>query len=243
MDEIGHLQASFNKMAEDINNLLDKNAEENKQLRLMELNMIEYQINPHFLYNSLDSINWMAHKAGNEDIEEMVTALARFFRVGLSKGKEFYKIGDELEHVRQYLLINKIRFKDCFDFSVEAGPEVLEYSTIKIILQPIVENAIKYGIDKSGTNGFIRVNVKLEENSVLFEVSDNGAGIPGERLNAIQKVLTKHTQIVDSSLNGFGLLNVNQRIWMQFGEGYGIIIDSVVGIGTIVHIRIPLLQG
>ncbi len=242
MDEIGHLQSSFNTMAEDIRNLLRKLSEENKQRRVMELSIIEYQINPHFLYNSLDSINWMAQKAGNEDIEEMATALARFFRLGLSKGKEFYSIKDELEHARQYLLINKIRFKDSFRFEMEAQPEVVDYSTIKIILQPIVENAIKYGIDKSGTSGFIRVSVRREEASVLFEVKDNGSGIPKNRLVSIQNLLAKRTQIDENPGNGFGLFNVNQRIWLHFGDGYGITLESDAETGTTVRIRIPLLQ-
>lgn len=242
MDEIGHLQASFNTMADDINNLLEKNAAEHKQRRLLELNMIEYQINPHFLYNALDSISWMAQKAGNEDIEEMVSALAKFLRVGLNKGKELYKIQDELEHVRQYLLINKIRFKDSFRFEIQAEPEVLKYSTIKIILQPIVENAIKYGIDKNGTAGYIIIAAKKEEDAVLFTVSDNGAGMQEDRLEAIQRVLAKHTPIDEDSSNGFGLFNVSQRVWLHFGDGYGVTIASKAGSGTTVCIRIPLLQ-
>jgi two-component system sensor histidine kinase YesM len=242
LDEIGHLQLSFNKMAKDINSLLVKTEEKNKQLGLAELNMIKYQINPHFLYNSLDSINWMAQSAGNEDIEEMVTALARFFRIGLSKGKEFYKIGDELEHARQYLLINKIRFKDSFTFEVESEQDVLEYSTIRILLQPIVENAVKYGINKMDQTGHIQVTAVKADNAIIMKVSDNGAGIPYERLEIIRNVLSRRTQIDNVSTDGFGLFNVNQRIWMQFGEGYGIEIDSIKGKGTDVSIKIPLLD-
>ncbi|MGE5598287.1 MAG: sensor histidine kinase, partial [Bacteroidota bacterium] len=241
MDEIGHLQASFNTMADEITNLLEKNAIEHKQRRLLELNMIEYQINPHFLYNVLDSINWMAQKAGNEDIEEMVSALAKFLRVGLSKGKELYKIRDELEHVRQYLLINKIRFKNSFCFEILAEPEVLDYSTIKIILQPIVENAIKYGITKTGTAGLITVTAEKEADAILFTVRDNGPGIPQDRLQAIQHVLAQHAPIDEDSSNGFGLFNVSQRVWLHFGEGYGVTIDSRAGSGTTVSIRIPQL--
>lgn len=240
-DEIGHLQASFNTMAEDINGLMEKNADEHRQRRLTELNLMEYQINPHFLYNSLDSINWMAQKAGNEDIEEMVTALAKFFRVGLSRGRELYRIRDELEHAGQYLLINKIRFKDCFSYSIESDPEILDCLTMKILLQPIIENAIKYGIDKNGTNGSIEVTAVKEEGAVALEVRDNGAGIPEERLQTIRNVLAKHTPIEEGSVSGFGLFNVNQRIRMQCGEGYGITLDSSQANGTTVRIRIPLV--
>jgi len=240
MDEIGRLQFSFNKMAEDINDLLCKNAEKNKQLRIMELNMIEYQINPHFLYNSLDTINWIAQKQGNKDIEEMAVALANFFRIGLSNGKEFIKIKDELEHVKQYLLINKIRFKDSFRFEVQAEQDILDCLTIKIILQPIVENAIKYAIDKNASDGCIRVIAKREKSDIIFEVTDNGPGIEKDRISAISNALEKHIQIDENSANGFGLFNVNKRIWMHYGDGYGITINSRIGIGTVVYIKIPL---
>lgn len=239
-DEIGHLQVSFNKMAEDINSLLDKITEEHKQRRLMELNILEYQINPHFLYNSLDSVNWMAKASGNKDIEDLVCALAKFLRVGLSKGKELYKVKDELEHVRQYLVINKIRFKDCFNYEIQADDDVLEYSTVKIILQPIVENAIKYSINKRRTDGFISVTAQKEEHTLMFQVSDNGPGIQKERLQAINNILADHTQMDTEPESGFGLYNVNQRIWLHFGDGYGITLESDAAYGTTVQVRLPL---
>lgn len=242
LDEIGLLQNSFNKMAEKINDQMGKIEEDNKQKRLMEINMLEYQINPHFLYNSLDFINWMAQKSGNEDISEMVVALARFFRVGLSKGKEYYTVKDELDHVRQYLLINKLRFKDCFRFEIEADPDILMYSTIKIILQPAVENAIKHGINKYKTDGLIRVSAKKVEEAIVFEVSDNGDGIGNEKLEFIQKMMVDHTQLDGDSGNGFGLYNVNMRIWMQFGDGYGVTIENADQAGTTVRIKIPAVS-
>ena len=242
LDEIGHLQMSYNKMADDINSLLAKVNDDNKQKTLLELNMLEYQINPHFLYNSLDSVNWLAKSAGNKEIEELVGALAKYLRVGLSKGKEIYKVKDELEHIQQYLLINKIRYRDCFQFEIRANGEVLDCPTIKILLQPIVENAIKYGIDKKKTNGFILVTAVKEEHAVLLQVSDNGPGIPNERLQAIRRILADHTQLDLDSDSGFGLYNVNQRIWLHYGEGYGIIVESDAGIGTTVSVKLPLLN-
>jgi two-component system sensor histidine kinase YesM len=241
-DEIGHLQVSFNKMADDINNLWARITEENKQRRILELDMLEYQINPHFLYNSLDSINWMARKAGNEDIGEMAMALSRFFRVGLSKGKEYYTVADELEHVRQYLLINKIRYKDCFTYDIQADPEVLSYTTIKIMLQPIVENAIKYGVDKSGTGGCIVVSVKKDGEKLCFTVADNGCGIPRDKLTDIQKALADKVLPDDDSENGFGLYHVNQRIWLHYGNGYGITLHCAQMEGLIVRVCIPLIR-
>lgn len=241
LDEIGHLQISFNKMADDINSLLSRITDEHKQRRLLELNILEYQINPHFLYNSFDSINMMAKVAGNKDIEDMVCALARYLRVGLSKGKEFYEVRHELEHVRQYLLINMIRFKDCFTFDIEADPDVLECMTIKIILQPLVENAIKYGINKKNSTGFIKISARIDGGAVLFEITDNGPGIPKERLATLRSLLNDHTLESDGD-NGFGLYNVNQRIWLHFGDGYGIEFDEQTQTGTTVRVKVPCIK-
>jgi two-component system sensor histidine kinase YesM len=243
MDEIGNLQTSFNKMADDITSLLSIINDEHKQRRLLEFNILEYQINPHFLYNSLDSINWMAKVSGNKDIEDIVCALAKYLRIGLSKGKEVFEVRNELEHVRQYLLINMIRFKDCFNFEINAEPDLLNCKTIKIILQPIVENAIKYGINKKNTNGYIKITARRDGESVLFEVTDNGPGIPLSKIQAIHNLLADHT-IDSESENGFGFYNVNQRIWLHYGDGYGITIDesSSLDMGTTVKIRIPLIK-
>lgn len=241
-DEIGRLQASFNKMADDINSLLIRITDEHKQRRMLELSMLEYQINPHFLYNSLDSIGWLAKAAGSRETEELVYALSGFLRIGLSKGRDSYKVRDELEHVRLYMLINKIRYKNCFQFEIQADESVLDCQTIRIILQPVVENAVKYGVDKGGTNGLIRVAASKAEDTVLFEVSDNGRGIPPERVRAIRSILADHTLLDAESESGFGLFNVNQRIWLHYGEGYGITIDSAEGEGTTVRVTIPTIR-
>jgi two-component system sensor histidine kinase YesM len=237
-DEIGKLQQSFNLMADDIKNLLQKIENENKQRRILELNILEYQINPHFLYNTLDSINWMAQKSGQKDISEMVTALARFFRIGLSKGKEFIKIRDELEHANSYLIISKIRFKECFEFKFDVSEEILEYKTVKLILQPVIENAIKHGIDKDGKDGLIEIKGKLDEGTVILSVTDNGKGIDEEHLKVLRKLLI-NTSRMDDYGGGIGLINVNQRIKLNFGSEYGLGIESKLGYGTTVYIRIP----
>lgn len=240
LDEIGLLQNSFNKMAERINEQMLKIEEDNRQKRRLEINMLEYQINPHFLYNSLDFINWMACKAGNKEISEMVVALARFFRVGLSNGREFYKVRDELDHAKQYLLINQLRLKDCFRFELQADPAIADYYTIKILLQPVVENAIKHGIDKNKKDGIIRISAFQMEGDIIFEVSDNGNGIGKDRLKAIQALLANHSQVYMDSGNGFGLYNVNMRLWMQYGEQYGVTLESSEESGTTVRIKIPV---
>lgn len=240
-DEIGKLQQSFNLMADDIRNLLNKIEDENKRRRILELNLLEYQINPHFLYNTLDSINWMAQKSGQNDISEMVTALARFFRVGLSKGKEFIKIQEELQHAESYLIINKIRFKDWFEYKFDVSREILQYKTIKLILQPIIENAIKHGMDKYQKNGLIEIKGSFVGDKVILTVSDNGRGIEENDLSTLQKLL-ENTSSVEDYGGGIGLINVNQRIKLNFGVEYGLTIDSKVGKGTTVSIKIPCLK-
>lgn len=237
-DEIGHLQKSFNSMAADIKGLLVKIDEENKLRRKTELKVLEYQINPHFLYNTLDSINWMAQKAGQSDIGAMITALARFFRLGLSKGKETYTIKDEIEHVHNYLIISKIRYKDCFEFSMDVDPSILEYKTTKIVLQPLVENAIKHGINKNNNKGLICITVRKEGDDITLEVTDNGKGMEKEQVDYLNQALAEMKE-VSSEERGFGLLNVYQRIKLNYGEDYGVTLDSRLGEGTTVKVTLP----
>lgn len=240
-DEIGKLEESFNHMAGDIKSLMVKIEDEHKRSRKLELNMIEYQINPHFLYNTLDSINWMAQKSGQKDIGEMVTNLARFFRIGLSKGQDFTKLADELEHARSYLNILKIRYRDCFTYEIQADPNILNHKTIKIILQPIIENAIKHGIRKDRTDGIIRISGRMETDCILLEVSDNGRGIEQDKLKSLQDVLER-AQEDDTIDIGFGLLNVNERIKLNFGMEYGLHIDSIMDEGTTVSVKLPIIE-
>lgn len=240
-DEIGQLQSSFNFMTEEIQNLLEKNEEEHKQRRMLELSVLEYQINPHFLYNTLDSINWMAQKSGQKEIGDMVTALARFFRTGLSKGKEFIKLKDELEHAYNYLLISKMRYKDCFSFQFDVQEEISECRTIKLILQPVLENSIKHGLDKRSESGKIEICGFIEDEKVLLTVTDNGKGIRREKLEEVKKMLQENHE-PECTENGIGLLNVNQRIKLNFGVEYGLDIDSEEGQWTKVTIRIPVLR-
>ncbi len=242
-DEIGRLQHSFNVMANEIRTLLDRIEEAHLQQRKLELNMLEYHINPHFLYNTLDSINWMAQKSGNTDISEIVTALARFFRIGLSHGKEVVKISEEIDHAYYYLTISKIRYKDCLNFEIDVDDSILEYKTLKIILQPIVENAIKYGIYKNRKDQLIQIKGHWGQNEdeIILEVIDNGKGMSREKLYAVKQAIYDQTENGFYS-GGIGLKNVNQRIRLYYGESYGLNIESEPGKGTRVIIRIPAVK-
>lgn len=238
-DEVGHLQRSFNDMTTDIEDLMGRIEKENRIRRMSELRILEYQINPHFLYNTLDSINWMAQKAGQPEIGKMVTALARFYRLGLSKGKLYYTVDEEISHVTNYLLISKFRYKDSFDFSVEVDEDVSQCYILRIILQPLAENAIKYGINKLMTTGHILIKASRQDDKLLLEVRDNGRGISPERLAYLNHALSEMRSISENE-DGFGLLNVHQRIRLTYGDGYGVHLESEEGSYTSAVLTLPI---
>jgi two-component system, sensor histidine kinase YesM len=237
-DEIGRLEGAFNTMAEDIRSLLKRIDEEHVQRRKLELTMLEYQINPHFLYNILDSVNWMAQKAGQPEIGALVTALARFFRIGLSGGRDYISVAEELEHARNFLIICQARSRDGFRYAVECEDGVSRCRTLKILLQPVIENALKHGLDGSQPGGLVTVRCRADGDDVLFSVTDNGRGIPEPTLARIRDTLARGLD-ADASEDGIGLTNLQQRVRLGYGDGYGVAIESVGGGGTTVLIRIP----
>lgn len=239
-DEIGDLEKSFDNMTRAIQELVARIEEENRIRRLSELRVLEYQINPHFLYNTLDSINWMAQKGSQPEVGAMITALARFYRLGLSKGKETYSIQDEIDHIRNYLLLTQLRQRDKFQFEIDVEPEILGFKTLRIILLPLVENAIKYGIRSlpPGT-GLIRITGRLQGDQIILTVTDNGKGVEPERLRFINDSLSAQQEISEDE-NGFGLLNVSQRLRLNYGEAYGVVLTSEPGQGTTSKINISV---
>jgi|GEM_PF-2051169 two-component system sensor histidine kinase YesM len=237
-DEVGRLQRSFNTMAGDITRLLGRIDEEHRRRQLSELQVLEYQINPHFLYNTLDSINWMAQRAQQKEISAIVTALARLFRLSLSRGREVYRVRDELDHVKAYLSISQMRYPDCFTFEFDVEPDILERRTLKIVLQPLVENAIKHGMDKRSTGGTIRIEGRSVAGGLEWRVIDNGKGIAPPRLEALAQRLAAATDD-DSGPGGFGLVNVHHRIQLNYGPAFGLNLQSEPGAGTIVRVFLP----
>ncbi len=237
-DEIGRLQESFDHMAGEIGQLLAAVEEEHRQRRKLELDVLEEQINPHFLYNILDSLNWMAQRAGQHELGGMVAALARFFRIGLSGGRDVIPVADELEHARNYLVLSRMRFRDCFSFSFEVEDGVEHLRTPKIVLQPLLENAISHGLDKAAHDGEVRVRCRTDGGDLVFSVVDNGRGIAPEALERIRRRLARAEGEPDYE-GGIGLLNVSRRIRLHYGDGYGLAIDSAPGRGTTVTVRLP----
>lgn len=233
--EIRRLSASFRELVVKLQQLMKTVREEEINLRKTELRALQAQINPHFLYNTLDSISWMCEQGKNAEAVEMVNALARLFRISISRGHELIPIRSELMHAESYLEIQAYRYKNQFTWSIDADERCLDYLCHKITLQPIIENAIYHGINGLVDDGEILVSVKEDGEDILFTVRDNGSGMTEEQIAAImQKEQSDHA--------GIGIKNVNDRLTIYFGSAYGIRIESEPDQGTSVFIRMPKVK-
>lgn len=235
-NEINQLGQSFNVMVNEIKHLMDETVQNSEQKRKAELLLLHAQINPHFLYNTLDSIIWMAEQEKHEEVVDMTSALAKMFRASITRDQELVSIRVEIEHIRQYLFIQKMRYREQLDYEFDIPSHVLHYKTVKILLQPFIENAIYHGIRSKTTPGMIYISAWQEEDQLIFEVRDNGLGMTAERLAEVtQGTVTTNTQ------HGIGIGNVNERIQLYFGTSYGMTMTSVLGEGTVVTIRVPVI--
>ena len=232
--EINSLSNAFLHMIRRIKELMSQIVVEQEAKRLHELNALQAQINPHFLYNTLDSIVWMLEVNQNPEAIRMVTALARLFRISISRGRNLITVAEELEHVCNYLIIQSMRFKDRFDYNVEADDSVLSLLTVKLILQPMVENAIVHGLAQFAVDkGMIGVFAYIEDGMLVLRVEDNGSGMTEEQIGDITRR--------SPGKSGIGVRNVDERIQLTFGKQYGISISSELDEGTVVTIRLPIL--
>ena len=233
--EIRHLGQAIASMAAQMRKLMDDIVAEQESKRRSEFDALQSQINPHFLYNTLDSIVWMVENERYKEAIVMVTSLAGFFRVGLSKGKNIITIADELNHAKSYITIQHMRFRDKFTFSIDAQKEVLEMATIKLIVQPLLENAVYHGMEFMDGDGEIQVKAYLDEDGLLIDICDNGMGMPED----VVGTLLKREAIHRGKGSGIGLRNVHERIQLYFGENYGLTVLSEPDEGTIVRIHLP----
>lgn len=238
-DEIGHLSMKFNQMMDRIRNLKEQVIEEQEDKRKYELQALQAQINPHFLYNTLDSIIWMA-ETNDSNIVAMTEALAKLFRISLNKGNEEISLERELEHVKNYLIIQSMRYADKFTYEISAEPGVERCRTIKLILQPIVENCIYHGIKKKRGTGKITIRAYRREQNLIIEVSDDGCGMSEE---ICRKILSDEIESENISGSGIGVKNVNERIQLRFGKKYGLSYSSEEGVGTTVTYVLPYNEG
>lgn len=233
--EIETLSGSFAHMVTRIQKLMEQVRNEEITLRKTELRALQAQINPHFLYNTLDSIAWMCEEERSREAVEMVNSLARLFRISISKGHELIPIEKELEHARSYLKIQNYRYKNQFTYSFEVDENCLSYYCNKITLQPLIENAIYHGINRMIDEGEIIVRIYERGSEVIFEVEDNGVGMTQEQCSQIL-----HREPGDKS--GIGIKNVNDRIRIYFGEQYGLSIESELDEGTKIIINMPKIR-
>lgn len=234
--EIRHLGRSIGDMAKRIKMLMEDIVAEHESKRKSEFDTLQSQINPHFLYNTLDIIVWMIENEQKQEAVKIVTALARFFRISLSKGRSIITVRDELEHVRNYLMIQQMRFKNKFVYEIDAEEEVMDLVSLKLILQPLVENAIYHGMEFMDGDGEICVKVYREAEDLWFRISDNGLGMTQEQ---VKSLLGEKKHVSSQRGSGIGVKNVNERIRLYFGTDYGLTIQSEPDEGTTISIRLP----
>lgn len=232
--EAVELNRSFQELMGRIHELTETLIHDKELQRRLEMQALQNQINPHFLYNTLDSICALIDTGENEKAEEMILALSRFFRISISKGRDIIHVTDEIEHIKNYLLIQKMRFADDFSYEIDAMPGLEKFYTVKLTLQPLVENSLGHGL-KEGEVTSILVKASFDSEHLFFDVSDNGYGMTPEKLKSLRDSLD------DPSLReGIGVKNVYQRLRLFYGKGVRLTIDSVEGTGTSIHIVLPL---
>ncbi len=239
-DEVGELISTYNYMAVEMQNLIKQEQKTAENLRIAEFNALQAQINPHFLYNTMDMINWMAKDGRTEEISDVVQRLSRFYKLTLSRKNTINSIADELEHVQIYIELMNMRHGNCIDFVIDMPDELTNFSIPKLTLQPIVENAILHGIlekpDKSGT---IIITGWEEGDDIILIVADDGVGIPSDRL----KDVLSPFPISPTKGSNVAISNIHHRLQLLWGDGYGLTYSSTEGKGTEVTIKIPQLIG
>lgn len=238
-DEIAVLARGFNEMVGNMQTLVNKVKADQQRMRQTDLRLLQAQINPHFLYNTLDTIIWLIEGNKADEAVEMVVTLSEFFRLALSKGKELISLGEERQHISSYLEIQEVRYRDILEYDIQIAPSLYGYQILKLTLQPLVENALYHGIKYKRAKGYIHIKAEKDGDVLRLSVRDNGAGMEEEELRQLQREIKKPCQETEK---GFGLANVNERIQMYFGPEYGMRIESQKDNGTYVEITIPAIE-
>jgi two-component system, sensor histidine kinase YesM len=236
-DEIGELMGSFNKMAARMAEMVDEKYIMGQEMKSAELRALQAQINPHFLYNSLDLVNCLAIQHSIPEITQMVTSLAKFYKLSLSQGNDVIPLKDELMHVQLYVQIQNLRFENRIKLILNIDPWINEYCTLKTILQPIIENSIIHGIfEKEDKSGLITISATMENSIIILKVEDDGIGMSEE---AVEHILLEDKS---SHRHGYGVKNTNDRIKLYYGHEYGLYYSSIMGKGTTVTIQFPAVK-
>lgn len=234
--ELAQLSIAINEMARALEDYVEQIKENERKMRGAELRLLQEQINPHFLYNALDTIVWLIEGNKLDEAKNMVVSLSGFFRLVLNHGREYIAVEDEENHIRSYLQIQQMRYQDILEYEIRVDPETHQYHMLKMTLQPLVENALYHGIKYKRAKGKITILGYLKEDQLIFEVEDNGIGMKEEDLRFLQEEIKKPCKETEK---GFGLANVNERLRMNYGSEYGLSVFSERGKGTRVLVRIP----
>lgn len=237
--ELRNLTLQVNTMADRLQSMMEKSNQDARNLRKAELRTLQTQINPHFLYNTLDAIVWKAEAGDKDEVIGLTSALSDFFRISLSSGADWIPISQEKKHIEGYLKIQQTRYRDIMNYEIDIPDEIGHYLVLKLLLQPLVENALYHGIKIKRGGGTIRVSGKLEEDHLVFCVSDNGSGMTPEQLRELEERMKMGQPSVSEGNGGFGLVNVNLRIRLYYNEPEGLKIESGAG-GTAVSFRVPI---
>lgn len=234
VEEVQLLSNGIENMVGRLKRQIEMNTEQEKQRRRTELALLQAQINPHFLYNTMDTIIWLIESGEIGEAVTMVNSLSNYFRFSLSRGQNVISLAEEEQHIRSYLEIQQIRYRDLMEYTIEIPDQLKKYILPKLTLQPLVENALYHGIKVSRRQGVIHVTGRVQNDSLVLEVADDGIGMTKERLEAVQ------ASLADGRCEGFGLRTVHQRIQILFGAEYGLSVESSPGAGTRVIVTIPM---
>ncbi|MBP5151740.1 MAG: sensor histidine kinase [Lachnospiraceae bacterium] len=237
--ELRNLTHQVNTMADRLESMMEQSTRDARNLRKAELRTLQAQINPHFLYNTLDAIVWKAEAGEKDDVIQLTNALSNFFRISLSSGADWIPISQEKKHIEGYLTIQQTRYRDILNYEIDIPDEIGEYYILKLLLQPLVENAIYHGIKIKRGGGTIKVTGRLEEGFLVFSVRDTGLGMTKEQLKDLNERMKKGQPTVSEGGGGFGLVNVNLRIRLYYNQTDGLKIESDES-GTEVSFRVPL---
>lgn len=243
--ELRPLAKSLNVMAKRIKELILENNKEHEKLKKAELSLLQAQIKPHFLYNTYDTIIWLAEKNRKEDVIKVVEALTSFYRVALSKGDEWISVSNEIDHVESYLIIQQFRYGHILQYEIDVDAKISDIKVLKLVLQPLVENSIYHGIKYLRDRGMIRIRGYMEEGHIYFIIEDTGVGMSDKQLESIKNKMNQEKQedIYDhhnGNQSGFGLCNVQQRLKLYYGTDCGMSIESQLGVGTTIKLKIGL---
>lgn len=238
ISELRNLTTQVNTMADKLKSMMEKSNQDARNLRKAELRTLQAQINPHFLYNTLDAIIWKAEAGEQDEVIQLTSALSNFFRISLSSGADWIPISQEKKHIEGYLTIQQTRYRDIMDYEIDIPDEIGDYYILKLLLQPLVENALYHGIKIKRGGGTIKVSAKLEDGFLHFSVRDTGCGMTAEQLGDLNERMKKGQPAVSEGGGGFGLVNVNLRIRLYYNQSDGLLVESDQN-GTEVSFRVP----